>query len=119
MEKLKKKPSTSPSKSSSTPAKGALSEKLFTEAQKHLVGGVNSPVRAFRAVGGPPRFIEKADGAFVTDVDGKKYIDFVGSWGPMILGHRPPVVLDALRDQIAKGLSFGAPTKLEVDMAIL
>ncbi len=95
------------------------SKQLFKIAQKHLVGGVNSPVRAFGAVGGDPLFIAKAHGAHIEDVDGNKYIDFVGSWGPMILGHNPPVVMDAVRKQIENGTSFGAPCEPEVALAQL
>jgi len=93
------------------------SQQLFKQAQETIPGGVNSPVRAFTGVGGSPLFIEKADGALVTDVDGKDYIDYVGSWGPMILGHNNPQVRQAVIDQAAFGLSFGAPTELEVKMA--
>ena len=93
------------------------SQQLFEKAQETIPGGVNSPVRAFKGVGGTPIFIEKADGALVTDVDGKEYIDYVGSWGPMILGHNNPQVRQAVIDQAAFGLSFGAPTALEVEMA--
>jgi len=93
------------------------SQQLFEQAQDTIPGGVNSPVRAFKGVGGSPIFIEKADGAIVTDVDGKEYIDYVGSWGPMILGHNNPQVRQAVIDQAAFGLSFGAPTALEVEMA--
>ncbi len=93
------------------------SEALFAEASRHLVGGVNSPVRAFGAVGGTPRFIASAKGAHVTDVDGNKYIDFIGSWGPMILGHNPPLVIDAVKKAITDGTSFGAPSSGEVELA--
>jgi glutamate-1-semialdehyde 2,1-aminomutase len=82
-----------------------------------MPGGVNSPVRAFKGVGGTPRFIASASGATLTDVDGRAYIDYVGSWGPMILGHADPEVLDALREALARGTSYGAPTALEVEMA--
>ncbi len=95
------------------------SESLFAQACRHLVGGVNSPVRAFGAVGGTPRFISKAKGAFLTDADGNSYVDFVGSWGPMILGHLPAPVVQAVKKQLSKGFSFGAPTELEVEMAAL
>ena len=95
------------------------SRSLFERATKVIPGGVNSPVRAFKAVGGEPLFIASADGAHVTDADENTYIDFVGSWGPMILGHRPQVVVDALRAVLDRGTSFGAPTDLEVDMAEL
>ncbi|MGB1299184.1 MAG: glutamate-1-semialdehyde 2,1-aminomutase [Psychrobium sp.] len=93
------------------------SEQLFNQAQETIPGGVNSPVRAFKGVGGSPLFIEKADGALITDADGKDYIDYVGSWGPMILGHNNPQVRQAVIDQAAFGLSFGAPTELEITMA--
>lgn len=95
------------------------SEKLFARAARTIPGGVNSPVRAFRAVGGTPRFIASANGAFITDADGKRYIDYVGSWGPMILGHGDPDVIAAIQQQAAVGVSFGAPTELEVEMAEL
>ena len=97
----------------------SLSETLFARAAKTIPGGVNSPVRAFGAVGGTPRFIAKADGAFISDADGKRYIDYVGSWGPMILGHGDPDVIATIQQQAAVGVSFGAPTELEVEMAEL
>lgn len=90
---------------------------LFSAAQQHIPGGVNSPVRAFRSVGGDPVFIKKAEGAYVIDTDGKEYIDYVGSWGPMILGHAHPEVIAAVIDASKKGLSFGAPTEIETAMA--
>jgi len=93
------------------------SEQLFEAAQEHIPGGVNSPVRAFKGVGGTPVFFDHAKGAYAYDADGNRYIDYVGSWGPMILGHNADVVLDALRKQMDKGLSFGAPTAIEVEMA--
>ncbi|MDQ5835596.1 MAG: glutamate-1-semialdehyde 2,1-aminomutase [Acidobacteriota bacterium] len=93
------------------------SEELFARAVELMPGGVNSPVRAFRGVGGTPRFIAEARGATMTDVDGRTYVDYVGSWGPMILGHADPEVIDALRAALARGTSYGAPTKLEVEMA--
>ncbi|QBY04745.1 glutamate-1-semialdehyde-2,1-aminomutase [Thalassotalea sp. HSM 43] len=93
------------------------SEQLFNKAQQTIPGGVNSPVRAFKGVGGSPRFIEKADGAYTFDADGNKYIDYVGSWGPMILGHNHPKILQAVVETAQNGLSFGAPTELEIDMA--
>lgn len=93
------------------------SHDLFTAAQQHIPGGVNSPVRAFRSVGGDPVFFSSAAGSKVTDADGKTYIDYVGSWGPMILGHAHPDVIAAVTDQAARGLSFGAPTELETHMA--
>ncbi|MCD5405430.1 MAG: aminotransferase class III-fold pyridoxal phosphate-dependent enzyme, partial [Desulfotomaculum sp.] len=92
---------------------------IFREAQEFIPGGVNSPVRAFKAVGGDPLFIERADKAYIWDVDGNKYIDYVCSWGPMILGHRHPSVVNALREQLEKGTSFGAPTELETELAKL
>lgn len=94
-------------------------EELFARAQRHIPGGVNSPVRAFRSVGGTPCFFERALGARMWDADGREYIDYVGSWGPMILGHSHPEVLQAVYERAARGLSFGAPTGLEVDMADL
>ncbi len=93
------------------------SEQLFNRAVELLPGGVNSPVRAFRGVGGVPRFIASAKGAFLTDVDGKSYVDYIGSWGPMIFGHADADVLEALRDALDRGTSYGAPTELEVEMA--
>ncbi len=96
---------------------GARSRKLFEEAKKHIPGGVNSPVRAFRSVGGEPLFIKKAKGSKIYDADNKAYIDYVLSWGPMILGHTHPKVTAALKKAIANGTSFGAPTELEVTLA--
>ncbi len=93
------------------------SEALFARADSVLPGGVNSPVRAFRAVGGTPRFIARAAGARVWDEDGHELIDYLGAWGPMILGHRPPAVMAALERQLALGLAYGAPTALEVELA--
>ena len=93
------------------------SQQLMAEASKVIPGGVNSPVRAFRSVGGAPIFYDHAKGSRVWDVDGNVYVDFVGSWGPMILGHAPEVVLEAVRGQLGRGTSFGAPTELEVRMA--
>ncbi|WP_095497307.1 glutamate-1-semialdehyde 2,1-aminomutase [Paraferrimonas haliotis] len=93
------------------------SQELFEQAKQTIPGGVNSPVRAFNGVGGTPRFIEKADGAYITDADGQQYIDYVGSWGPMILGHNHPAILNAVVETAKNGLSFGAPTSLEVEMA--
>jgi glutamate-1-semialdehyde 2,1-aminomutase len=89
----------------------------FTDASAYIPGGVNSPVRAFRAVGGEPLFIERASGAYVTAQDGRKYIDYVGSWGPMILGHAHPDVIAAVQERAALGLSFGAPTEIETRLA--
>ncbi len=93
------------------------SEKLFATAQNLIPGGVNSPVRAFRGVGGTPRFIRSARGATITDVDGNTYIDYVGSWGPMILGHADEELVAAVQEVAAGGTSFGAPTELEVELA--
>src|SRR5579883_3380387 len=93
------------------------SEQLFVEAQRLMPGGVNSPVRAFRGVGGVPRFIAKASGATLTDVDGKTYIDYVASWGPMIFGHADEETLDAIREALPRGASYGAPTEIEIEMA--
>ena len=93
------------------------SHDLFAAAQRHIPGGVNSPVRAFRGVGGDPDFFESASGPYVFDADGRRYLDYVGSWGPMILGHAHPEVLEAVRQRLHKGLSFGAPTELETTMA--
>ena len=90
------------------------SEQLFEQAREYIPGGVNSPVRAFRAVGGTPLFIERADGPYIYDADGKKYIDYVLSWGPMILGHNHPAVREAVIEKAQFGLSFGAPTAIEV-----
>lgn len=95
------------------------SSELFLRAQQTIPGGVNSPVRAFKAVGGTPRFIRSADGAWITDADSRRYIDYVGSWGPMILGHQHPAVVDAVRHQALIGFSFGAPTEAEIEMAEL
>lgn len=95
------------------------SEQLFARAQKHIPGGVNSPVRAFKAVGGTPPFIEKADGPYLYDADGKQYIDYVQSWGPMVLGHNNPIIRQAVIDAAQNGLSFGAPTEAEVTIADL
>ena len=92
---------------------------MFKEAQRVIPGGVNSPVRAFKAVGGNPLFIDRADGAYIWDVDDNRYIDYVCSWGPMILGHRHSSVVNALREQLEKSMSFGAPTELETELAKL
>src|SRR6202795_3946257 len=93
------------------------SEALFARAQKLIPGGVNSPVRAFRGVGGSPPFIARGEGSHLFDVDGNEYIDYVGSWGPLLLGHRHPVIIEALREALGTGTSFGAPTDGEVEMA--
>ncbi len=90
---------------------------LFERAQRVIPGGVNSPVRAFRAVGGTPRFITRAQGAYLWDAEGQRYIDYIGSWGPMILGHGHPAVLEAVRQAAGDGLSFGAPTEREIELA--
>src|SRR3954452_19845024 len=93
------------------------SEGLFARGQGLIPGGVNSPVRAFRGVGGTPRFISRGEGARMIDVDGNSYIDYICSWGPLILGHRPPCVIEALREVLEIGTSFGAPTERELDLA--
>src|SRR5881296_4504372 len=90
---------------------------LFGRAQRVIPGGVNSPVRAFRGVGGSPFFVSHAEGCRITDVDGRAYIDFLGSWGPLILGHAAPTVVAAVTEAAARGTSYGAPTALEVEMA--
>ena len=90
---------------------------LFERAKKVIPGGVNSPVRAFKAVGGTPRFVQRANGAYFWDADGKRYIDYIGSWGPMILGHGHPAVLEAVQKAMLDGFSFGAPTEREVELA--
>lgn len=97
----------------------ARSEQLFQKAQQFIPGGVNSPVRAFRSVGGNPIFIKKAKGAYLFDEDGKRYIDYINSWGPMILGHAHEPINDAIRKKIEDSTSFGAPTELEIQMAEL
>jgi glutamate-1-semialdehyde 2,1-aminomutase len=93
------------------------SDELFAEAQRVIPGGVNSPVRAFRAVGGHPRFIERGEGPHLYDVDGQRYIDYVLSWGPLILGHAHPAVVRAITEQAARGTSYGAPTQMETQLA--
>src|SRR5687767_87264 len=103
--------------SSATETTRDRSKELFARAVNLMPGGVNSPVRAFRAVGGSPRFIKSASGATITDVDGRTYIDYVGSWGPMILGHADAEVVAALQKAATDGTSFGAPTELEVELA--
>lgn len=95
------------------------SASLFAEAQQHIPGGVNSPVRAFKQVGGTPLFMERADGAYIYDVDGNQYLDYINSWGPMILGHNHQQVVDAVMQQVKTAFSFGTPTALEVEMAKL
>lgn len=93
------------------------SSALFKNAQKYIPGGVNSPVRAFKSVGGTPIFIKSAKGAYLTDEDGNSYIDYINSWGPMILGHNPSEVLEAVTEQLKNGFSFGTPTELETEIA--
>jgi len=95
------------------------SENLFSRAQKSIPGGVNSPVRAFRSVGGNPIFIRKAKGAYLYDEDGNRYIEFINSWGPMLLGHAHPIIEEAVREALSDSLSFGAPSKKEIEMAEL
>ena len=95
----------------------ATNASLFERAQRVIPGGVNSPVRAFRAVGGTPRFIARAQGPFMWDAEGRRYIDYIGSWGPMILGHGHPAVLEAVQRAASDGLSFGAPTEREIELA--
>ena len=92
---------------------------LFAEAKRYIPGGVNSPVRAFRNVGGEPFFVSRAKGSHLWDVEGREYIDYVGTWGPAILGHAPEVVVEAVRETAKRGLSFGIPNPLEVEMARL
>src|SRR5512147_2902165 len=92
-------------------------DELFQRAQRSIPAGVNSPVRAFRSVGGTPRFFVRGEGAFLWDADGHDYLDYVGSWGPAILGHAHPKVVEAVQHAAARGLSFGAPTALEVQFA--
>ena len=96
---------------------GTRNDTLFARAQQSTPGGVNSPVRAFRSVGGTPRFITRAEGPSIWDADGKRYIDYIGSWGPAILGHAHPHVIKAVQDAAARGLSFGAPTEGEIEIA--
>ena len=95
------------------------SKKLFEEAKKYIPGGVNSPVRAFKSVGGNPLFIQRGEGSKFWDVDGNEFIDYIGSWGPHLFGHNPPFIIEALKNAIENGTSFGAPTELEVKMAEL
>src|SRR3954453_5012544 len=97
----------------------AKSDQLFAEALTLIPGGVNSPVRAFRAVGGQPFFVNRAEGAHVFDVDGNAYIDYVGTWGPAILGHAHPKIIRAIQAAAERGTSFGIPNPLEVEMAKL
>ncbi|MDP0173859.1 glutamate-1-semialdehyde 2,1-aminomutase [Glaesserella parasuis] len=95
------------------------SQSLFEKAQRVIPGGVNSPVRAFKGVGGTPVFIDSAKGAYITDSEGKRYIDYVGSWGPMVLGHNHPAIIEAVLKAVPNGLSFGAPTAIEIKLAEL
>ena len=103
--------------SSATTQSTARSDALFADAQTLMPGGVSSPVRAFRGVGGTPRFIASGSGAYLTDVDGNRYIDYVLSWGPLILGHAHPGVIAAITAQAQLGTTFGAPTELETELA--
>ena len=100
------------------PLKTDRSKKLFALAQKHLVGGVNSPVRAFKGVGGSPIFFARGKGPWLMDMDGNRYLDLVGSWGPLILGHAPTEVLNAVKRTLRKGFTFGAPSPLETELAV-
>src|SRR5579883_699868 len=93
------------------------SEAIFEKAQKLIPGGVNSPVRAYRSVGGNPPFISRGNGSRIWDIDGNEYVDYVGSWGPLLLGHRHPDILRALAGALEIGTSFGAPTEQEVELA--
>jgi len=102
---------------SKTPAAGDTMERLYQESRRWIPGGVNSPVRAFRAVGGTPVFIESGSGAKVRDASGREYVDYLGSWGPLIVGHAHPGVVEALRDQAGLGTSYGMPTRLETELA--
>ena len=95
------------------------SSALFKDAQEYIPGGVNSPVRAFKSVGGTPIFIQKAEGAYIYDEDGRAYVDYINSWGPMIIGHTDPRVLNATVEQMKNGFSFGTPTELETEIAKL
>ena len=90
---------------------------LFERARAVIPGGVNSPVRAFKAVGGTPRFIRRAEGAYFWDANDKRYIDYIGSWGPMILGHGHPAVVEAVQKAVLEGFSYGAPTEREIELA--
>ena len=95
------------------------SRAAFDEAKQYMPGGVNSPVRSFANVGGNPLFIARAEGAYIYDIDGNSYIDYVGSWGPMIVGHAHPQVVKALQEAVARGTSYGAPTLMETELAKL
>jgi len=98
-------------------SKQTASQNAFEQAQQHIPGGVNSPVRAFKGVGGTPIFVKKAQGAYLYDVDDKQYVDYIGSWGPMIHGHAHPEVIEAVKRAADFGLSYGAPTTIETTMA--
>src|SRR6266853_93348 len=93
------------------------SAELFEEAKRLIPGGVNSPVRAFRGVGGTPRFIERGEGAYLYDVDGNRYVDYVLSWGPLIFGHADPETVEVVREAVQRGTTFGASTEAEVELA--
>src|ERR1700683_3697769 len=93
------------------------SQQLFERAKLSIPGGVNSPVRAYRSVGGSPPFIERGEGSHIFDADGNEYIDYVGSWGPLLLGHAHPAILAALHEALQSGTSFGAPTEREIELA--
>lgn len=95
------------------------SKEAFAEALRYIPGGVNSPVRAFRSVGLTPYYVERAEGCRIYDIDGHSYIDYIGSWGPLILGHAHPAIIETIQQTAAKGTSFGAPTQLETEMAKL
>ena len=99
------------------PTSNNRSVELFAAAQRHIPGGVNSPVRAFKAVGGTPVFFQRAKGAYMYDADDNRYIDYVLSWGPMLLGHGHETVLQSIRDQLDRAMTFGTPTELEVSLA--
>ncbi|MDP3709800.1 MAG: aminotransferase class III-fold pyridoxal phosphate-dependent enzyme, partial [Polaromonas sp.] len=102
---------------SSTKPDTSRNTALFERAKQLIPGGVNSPVRAFKAVGGTPRFVQRAQGAYFWDADGQRYIDYIGSWGPMILGHGHPAVVEAVQKAVLEGFSYGAPTEREVELA--
>ncbi len=95
----------------------AKSQQLFERAQRAIPGGVNSPVRAWRGVGGTPPFIVRGQGSRIFDADGNEYIDYIGSWGPLLLGHRHPDILAAIEEALTRGTSFGAPTEQEIELA--
>ena len=94
-----------------------MSDILFQDAQRYIPGGVNSPVRAFKGVGGDPIFIKRAEGVYLHAADGRRYLDYVGSWGPMLTGHAHPKIVEAVRRTATDGLSFGAPTEIETRLA--